>query len=119
MSNNRQKSVAAYCRIGHGDGFALTQQMSTLLAFAPKHIGQEISFKYSDMCSGRPNRGSGLHELMMAARHRQFDTLIVYSVTRLARDPSQGRNIITELARNGVHVVSVLDDINTLMLPTN
>ena len=114
MNTEQHKTLAAYCRVGHHDEWALTQQMSIVREFALKHTGREVTLEYFDACSGNPNRGKGLHNLLLAAQQRQFDTLVVYSATRIARDPRQVWTIIAELAQNGVCVKSVLQDTSLL-----
>lgn len=53
-------------------------------------------------------------ELLAMAKNREFDVLVVYEISRISRDTRVGLNIIDDLVvRNGIHVISVADGIDT------
>jgi DNA invertase Pin-like site-specific DNA recombinase len=71
------------------------------------------STEYVDTICGAKDKRPGLDALMVAARRRQFDALLVWRLDRLGRSLSHLVTCIEELAALGVAFVSLNEGIDT------
>ncbi len=104
--------AACYCRIStltHGQ--SLQNQLVPIREFAGAR-GFEIVEEYSDEgISGAKEKRRGLDLMLAGARRGLFKTLIVMEISRLARDVRHLLNLLHELDRIGVTVISIREGI--------
>lgn len=65
--------------------------------------------EFTDRISGAKDRRPGLDSLLLAARRREFDVLIVWKLDRLARSLRQLVNLLAEFEALGISFVSLRD----------
>lgn len=104
--------AACYCRIStlvHGQ--SLENQLVPIREFAGAR-GFEIVEEYCDEgISGAKEKRRGLDLMLAGAKRGLFKTLIVMEISRLARDVRHLLNLLHELDRIGVTVISIREGI--------
>lgn len=90
--------LIGYARVSKSDGSqVLDSQLDALKAF-----GVEEQYIYTDRLSGADANRPGFNECMRSLR--KDDTLVVYSIDRLARGMNQAIKISDELQRKNVNL---------------
>ena len=105
--------AAIYCRVSSkSQDDAL--QLHDLEALCVRSGWAVVSI-YRDKISGltSSNDRAALRELLVCARQRKFDKVVVWSVDRLGRSMPQLISTLTELNACGVHLVSFRQGIDT------
>ncbi len=88
-------------------------QIDELRSFCGRR-GWEIAAEYSDQgISGRRESRPGLDLLLVDARRRQFDCVLVYRYDRFARSLRQLVNALAEFDALGIHFVSLHEGVDT------
>lgn len=75
--------------------------------------GFQVSGEFTDRVSGVRTRRPGLDGLLLAARRREFDVLLVWSSDRLARSVRHFLELLEEFHRLGIEFVSFREAIDT------
>jgi DNA invertase Pin-like site-specific DNA recombinase len=103
---------ACYCRIStliHGQ--SLENQLVPIREFA-KARSFHLVKEYSDEgISGAKERRKGLDQMLSDAKRGLFKVLIVMEISRLARDVRHLLNLLFELDRIGVTVISIREGV--------
>jgi DNA invertase Pin-like site-specific DNA recombinase len=105
------KRAALYMRVSTLDQ-TTDNQLYDLQKLAEQR-GFKIVHQYSDKISGTKSRRPGLDQLMADARHREFDTLMVWSSDRVARSVKHFLEVLDELNRLGIEYVSFRENLDT------
>ena len=94
---------AAYLRANPGSRGNLDLQLDSVQRFAGTH-GSEIhpDDVFLDICSGLDATRPGLAALRAAVRAHQYDTVVVFELSRLSRDLGQLRELFDEFRAYGV-----------------
>lgn len=74
--------------------------------------GFEIVATYEDIKSGATTNRQALKQMVMDAKEKKFDVVLVYKFDRIARSLRDLLNLFTELEGYGVKVISVKDNID-------
>lgn len=114
----RSSAAACYARYSSDlqNTDSLDQQQRACREAAERHgltIGDALLFT-DEAVSGTMLQREGLQKMMKAAEQRQFGTLYLYSLSRLARETSIAVPLVKTLVhRWGVRVVSVAESIDS------
>jgi len=100
-----------YCRISTGDQHLETQLLD--LRELAKQRGYEIVGGYSDVISGSKAKRPGLDQLMANARRHRFDIVRVAAFDRMARSVRHFLEVLGDLTRLGIELVSLPENIDT------
>jgi DNA invertase Pin-like site-specific DNA recombinase len=103
--------VAIYCRVStkeQDDQMQLDELQALCL-----RSGWTVAAIYRDKASGTADQRAALNDLLIGARHRQFEKVVVWSVDRLARSLRQLVNVLSELNDCGVQLSSYRQGIDT------
>lgn len=108
----KQKRTAIYMRVS-----TLSQktdlQKDGLEAYAAR-AGMKITATYSDVAvSGRKQGRPQLKELMKAARHHEFDCVLVWKFDRFARSVSHLLRALEGFNHLGIRFISVCDPVDS------
>jgi len=77
------------------------------------HISPDSIKFYEDKKSGKSMQGrDSLSRLLKAVDRGQIDTVIVYDLSRLARNMIDGLKVLSDLASKGIRIVSVSESID-------
>ena len=108
----KERIAAAYCRIStliHGQD--IKNQLVPIRDFASAR-GFRLTAEFCDEgISGAKERRPALDAMLADAKLGKFKTLIVMEISRLARDVRHLLNLLHELDRIGVSVVSIREGI--------
>lgn len=105
------KGAVIYTRISTGE-----QNDDLQLRELPEYVqrrGWTLLETYSDKCSGAKDRRPGLDRLMVDARRRKFDVVVVWRFDRFARSTSHLLRALEEFATLGVDFVSLHESVDT------
>ena len=105
--------VAIYCRVSTKEQDD-QMQLDELQALCER-CGWTVAKVYREKASGTKSADerTALGEVLLGARHRQFDKVVVWSVDRLARSMRQLVNTLSELKDCGVQLFSYRQGIDT------
>lgn len=113
MANNTISRVAIYARVSTNHGQDVTLQTRELKQFAEAR-GWTIVAEYTDTgVSGVKDSRPDLNRLMIGARRRQFDAVLVYRYDRFARSLRQLVNTLGEFEALGIHFISLHEGVDT------
>lgn len=106
------KKVAIYVRVSTADQHVETQLYD--LRELAKHRGLYIVKEYEDRgVSGSKARRPGLDALMVDARRKRFDVVLVAAFDRVARNVRHFLETLDELNHLGIEFVSLRENIDT------
>jgi site-specific DNA recombinase len=117
MSSQRKKAVI-YARVSTeeqaSEGFSIKAQLSHLYKYAElsnfevihEYIDEGVSGKSID---GRPQ----IKKLLMDARLKKFDAVLVYKLDRISRKLKDALEISEELERNNIKLISMQENFDT------
>jgi DNA invertase Pin-like site-specific DNA recombinase len=78
-----------------------------------KQRGYEVVREYTDTISGAKSKRPGLDQLMVDARRRRFDVVLVVAFDRVARNVRHFLEVLDELNHLGIEFVSLRENIDT------
>lgn len=106
--------VALYCRVSTANGQQSPEMQLNELREYCQRRGWEIAGEYVDAgVSGAKDSRPELNRLMVAAKRRLFDAVIVYRYDRFARSLRQLVNALSEFDALGIHFVSLHEGVDT------
>lgn len=108
---NPRRKAAIYTRVSTLEQHPETQ-LHDLRQLALQR-GFRIMGEFSDRVSGVRTRRPGLDELLLAARRRDFDVLLVWSSDRLARSVKHFLELLEEFQHLGIEFVSFREALDT------
>ncbi len=107
--------AAIYCRVStegqEQDGTSLQTQLEACLKYC-NNKGHEIAFQFSEAWSGLSLERPKLAELRELARTEQIDSIVVYSLDRLSRDPVHGVILMQELEKHQVYLEAATETVD-------
>ena len=104
--------IAIYCRVSTLDQNPTTQLLD--LQQLAVQRGFEVVKTYSDHgFSGTKSRRPGLDQMLVDARHHQFDVVLVWAADRLARSVKHFVDILAELDHLRIGFISFREQIDT------
>src|SRR5215475_806491 len=104
--------AAIYCRVstvGHGQDVGMQLRELREYCAARKWT---IAAEYTDTASGAKDKRPGLNQLMVAAKRRRFDAVLVWKLDRFGRSLRHLVNAIADLEALGVAFVSLRDNLD-------
>src|SRR5215467_7778123 len=104
--------AAIYCRVstvGHGQDVGMQLRELREYCAARKWT---IAAEYTDTASGAKDKRPGLNQLMVAAKSRRFDVVLVWKLDRFGRSLRHLVNALAELEAVGVAFVSMTDNVD-------
>lgn len=110
----KRARIGCYLRVSTQDKQTTKSQRHALREWADRnHVRADAIRFYEDKASGgaTANRPQ-LAALLSAVEAGKVDTVVVYSLCRLARNTADGLRILADLGRKGVRVVSVSENID-------
>lgn len=106
------KRTALYVRVSTLDQHPETQQLE--LRSLAQQRGLEVVREYVDHgVSGARTRRPALDQLLIDARHRRFDLVMVWACDRLARSTKHFLELLDEFNHLGIEFVSLRENIDT------
>jgi len=103
--------VGIYCRVST-DGQSVDLQVNELREYAAKREWQVIE-EYLDVgVSGAKESRPALNRMMLDARQRKFDILLVWKIDRFGRSLKHLVNSLAELENLGIAFVSLRDSLD-------
>jgi DNA invertase Pin-like site-specific DNA recombinase len=103
--------VAIYCRVSKEDQHPENQVM--VLTQYAENRGFEIYYTYVDRASGSKDSRPGLNELMVDAREKRFDAVLVWKLDRLGRSLQHLIQVIQEWKNLGIQFICMTEPIDT------
>lgn len=108
--------TAIYCRVSTEDqkveGSSLESQQQGCFAKA-KVLDFQVVQVFSEVYSGLNLDRPELNKLRESVRNKEIDTVLIYCLDRLTRDPIHGSILQEEMGKFGVDLVAVAEDIDT------
>lgn len=111
LNNGESMKVAIYCRVSKQDQHP-ENQMLALKQFA-KDRNYDVYHIYVDSISGSKDSRPALNELMMGARSKKFNAVVVWKLDRLGRSLQHLIQIIQEWDHLGIQFICKTQDIDT------
>lgn len=109
-------NAAIYCRVSTDDqereGTSLQTQLEACLKHAESK-GYDVAYRLREAFSGLSLQRPELDKLRELVRSGQIDTIVIYSLDRLSRDPTHGVILTEEMAKHGVKLEAVSEDVGT------
>lgn len=106
----------SYCRVSTSEqaqtGHSLSTQEDRINAYCiAKGLPQPELFKDAGISGKKKSNRPALNEML--AKAQKGDTIITFSLSRLARNTIETLQIISDLKKRGINFVSITEDINT------
>jgi site-specific DNA recombinase len=111
--------IAAYIRVSsvggrHGEDFHSPDLQRERIGAWAQYKGGQVVGEYVDLDeSGRTMKRPAFERVMHDAKARKFDAIVVYNLSRFARDTDGALSALDELERHDVALVSTAEDIDT------
>jgi DNA invertase Pin-like site-specific DNA recombinase len=105
------KRAIVYTRVSTGE-----QNLDMQLRELPEYVqrrGWELVDTISDKCTGAKDRRPGLDKLMVDAKKRRFDVVVVWKFDRFARSTSHLLRALEEFNALGIDFVSLHEAVDT------
>jgi DNA invertase Pin-like site-specific DNA recombinase len=106
-----KKRVALYLRVSSLDQ-RLESQLYDLQQLAAQR-GYEVVKQYTDRISGAKARRPALDQLLVDARRRKFDVVVVWAFDRMARSVRHFLEVLDELNQLNIEFLSHRENIDT------
>ncbi len=107
--------TAIFCRVSgdkqEKEGTSLETQLEESLKYC-QGKGYDVCHRFSGVESGLVLDRPMLNELRELVRNERIDTVIVYNLDRLSRDPTHGVIITQELEKHNITLESVTEDVD-------
>ena len=107
--------AAIYCRVStegqEQDGTSLQTQLEACLSYCQEK-GYEVLYQFNEAWSGLSLERPRLAELREVVRSESIDSIVVYSLDRLSRDPVHGVILMQELEKHGVSLEAVSETVD-------
>lgn len=117
MENQKHQYTALYERTNHmSDPYELNgilTQKELLTEYAKSHNFSEIKHYSDEGVSGTKFDRPALNELLREAEAGNISTVIVKDVSRIGREMVAVLNIVAELKKNNVRVITVAEGLDT------
>ena len=108
-----QSRIGAYCRVSTTDKQTTASQKHAIRQWMKAaHITPQAVKWYEDQQSGKTIDRPSLNRLLNHVRLGKIDTLVVFSLSRLARNTREGLQVLSDLAKRGIRVVSISENID-------
>jgi len=105
--------IGCYVRVSTTDKQTTRSQRVAIRGWAQSaHVQPDAIRWYEDKMSGATADRPALGQLLRAVERGSVDTVVVYSLSRLARNTRDGLTILADLGQRGVRVVSVSENID-------
>ena len=109
------RRAVPYCRVStdnqEAEGTSLQTQLDACLSYC-RDKGYDVSYRFSEACSGLTLDRPKLNELRELIRAGDIDVVIVYCLDRLSRNATHGVILRDELDKHHVILESVTEDID-------
>ena len=110
------KTAAIYCRVSTEDqereGTSLQTQLEACLAYCEQK-GYQIARRFSETYSGLTLERPKLNELRDLIRANEIDSVVVYCLDRISRDPTHGVILTQELEKYNVTLEAVTETVES------
>jgi len=107
--------VAIYCRVStegqEQEGTSLQTQLEACQKYCQSK-GYEVAYEFNEAFSGLSLERPKLAELRELARSESIDSIIVYSLDRLSRDPVHGVILMQELEKHQVTLEAATETVD-------
>ncbi len=111
--------AAVYCRVStdnqEREGTSLQTQLEACVAHC-QNKGYDIPHRFNEAFSGLSLERPELDKLREVIRNDDIDTLVVYCLDRLSRDPTHGVILTQELEQHRVKLEAVTEDVDNTEL---
>ena len=111
--------AAIYCRVSSDsqerEGTSLDTQLESCLKYC-RDKGYQVSYRFSETSSGLSLERPNLSELRELVRNELIDTIVIYCLDRLSRDPTHGVIITQELEKHSVTLEAVTETVDSTEL---
>lgn len=105
--------IGCYLRVSTADKQTTRWQRVAIRRWAQSsHVQPDAIKWFEDKMSGAAADGPALGQLLRAVERGNIDTVVVYSLSRLARNTRDGLRILADLGQRGCRVVSVSENID-------
>lgn len=105
--------IGCYVRVSTTDKQTTRSQRVAIRGWAQSaHVKPDSIRWFEDRQSGATADRPALGQLLRAVERGSVDTVVVYSLSRLARNTRDGLGILADLGQRGVRVVSVSENID-------
>lgn len=105
--------IGCYVRVSTTDKQTTRSQRVAIRGWAQAaHVKADSIRWFEDRQSGATADRPALGQLLRAVERGSIDTVVVYSLSRLARNTRDGLTILADLGQRGVRVVSVSESID-------
>lgn len=105
--------IGCYVRVSTADKQTTRSQRVAIRGWAQAaHVKPDAVRWFEDKMSGATSDRPALGQLLRAVERGNVDTVVVYSLSRLARNTRDGLTILADLGQRGVRVVSVSENID-------
>ena len=106
------KRVALYARVSTSNGHQDPEMQLRELREYVQRRGWAISGEYVDHMTGSKDRRPALDRLIVAAKRREFDCVLVWKLDRFARSLKHLVNALAEFEALGIAFVSLRDNLD-------
>jgi DNA invertase Pin-like site-specific DNA recombinase len=106
------KHVALYARVSTSNGQQDPEMQLRELREYVQRRGWAISGEYVDRMTGSKDRRPALDRLIVAAKRREFDCMLVWKLDRFARSLKHLVNALEEFEALGIAFVSLCDNLD-------
>lgn len=113
MVKKRKPKIGAYLRVSTSDKQTTKSQRHSIREWSKSnHVNASEIRWFEDKKSGATTDRPQLTRIMRAVDRGTIDCLVVYSLSRLARNLRQGLELLSDLGQRGIRVVSVSEQID-------
>jgi DNA invertase Pin-like site-specific DNA recombinase len=109
---NSTKRVALYARVSTSNGQQDPEMQLRELREYAEHRGLTIIGEYIDRMTGSEESRPALNRLMMDAKQRKFDAVLVWKLDRFGRSLRHLVNALAELESLGLTFISLRDNLD-------
>ena len=111
--NHKSRRAAIYARVSTEDKGQVPENQVTVLREYCHHRGFKVVDEFVDKSSGRTDQRPEFQRMLMAARRRHIDVVLVWRYDRFARSTKTLLNALEEFKVLGVDFISHQGNIDT------